>query len=75
MSMLLLFVMVLLPKCFKDQLVLLPSFFKDPLMRFVGANNECSSELEELPSMETLTSLEDLCAIKCVELKNIHGLS
>jgi hypothetical protein len=31
------------------------------------------SELEELPSMETLTSLEELHIDPCVKLKSIQG--
>jgi hypothetical protein len=33
------------------------------------------SELEELPSMETLVSLEELRADGCVKLKSIRGLA
>jgi hypothetical protein len=32
------------------------------------------TKLEELPSMETLVSLEEFCTRGCRELKRIHGL-
>ena len=35
----------------------------------------CCIDLEEIPSMETLVSLEQLVAIECVNLKKIQGLS
>ena len=31
-------------------------------------------ELEELPSIEKLLSLQELCAFDCVKLKSIQGL-